>query len=98
MSSFETKGDREGVEETGGETVSHTVLFFSQTMYDFFLIYEPGHGFSCKIACAPSEDSDQSAHLRSLIRVFVVHSMDSNGLTIFIRPSKTLIRLRRCAG
>ena len=31
---------------------------------------EPGNNNSCKIACAPSEDSDQTAQMRSLIRVF----------------------------
>ena len=30
-----------------------------------------------KIACAPSEDSDQPAHPRSLIRVFAGHSVSS---------------------
>ena len=35
---------------------------------------EPGHSNSYKIACAPSGDSDQPAHLRSLIRVFAGYS------------------------
>ena len=30
------------------------------------------------IACAPSEDSDQSAHPRSLIRVFAEYSQDNS--------------------
>ena len=30
-----------------------------------------------KMACAPSEDSDQPGHLPSLIRVFTVRSMGS---------------------
>ena len=30
-----------------------------------------------KMACAPSEDSDQPGHLPSLIRVFAVRSMGS---------------------
>ena len=41
-------------------------------------ITELGH-ISYKIACAPSEDSDQTAHSRSLIRVFAVHSVGSLG-------------------
>ena len=32
-----------------------------------------GHSISYKIACAPSEDSDQPAHPRSLIRVVAGH-------------------------
>ena len=28
---------------------------------------KPGHSISYKIACTPTEDPDQSAHLRSLI-------------------------------
>ena len=30
-----------------------------------------------KVACAPSEDSDQPGHLPSLISVFAVHSVGS---------------------
>ena len=40
---------------------------------------EPGHSISYKIACAPSEDSDQPAHTRSLIRVFAGHLVSSQG-------------------
>ena len=40
---------------------------------------EPGHSISFKIASAPSEDSDQTAHLRSLNRVFTRHSVRSQG-------------------
>ena len=38
-----------------------------------------GHIISYKSPCAPSEDSDQPAHQRSLIRVFVEHLMGSRG-------------------
>ena len=41
--------------------------------------YKPGHNISYKIACVPSEDSDQPAHPRSLIRVFTGHSLGSQG-------------------
>ena len=34
--------------------------------------YEPPHNKTNKMACAPSEDSDQPGHLPSLIRVFAV--------------------------
>ena len=37
--------------------------------------YEPGHSISCKIACVPSEDSDQPVDPRSLIRVFAGHTV-----------------------
>ena len=40
---------------------------------------EPDHIFSCKTACAPSEDSDQPAHPRSLIRVIVWHTVRNQG-------------------
>ena len=40
-------------------------------------IFEPPHDKTNKVACAPSEDSDQPGHPPSLIRVFVVRSMDS---------------------
>ena len=41
--------------------------------------YEPPHDKTNKIACAPSEDSDQPGHPPSLIRVFAVRSMGSQG-------------------
>ena len=48
--------------------------------------FEPPHDKTNKMACAPSEDSDQPGHPPSLIRVFNK------------RTSKTLIRLGRCPG
>ena len=36
--------------------------------------FEPPHDKAKKMACAPSEASDQPEHLPSLIRVFAVHS------------------------
>ena len=44
-----------------------------------FLPNEPGHIISYKIASAPSEDSYQPAHPRSLIRVFTRHSVVAKG-------------------
>ena len=38
----------------------------------------PGQSISCKMVCAPSEDSDQPAHPRSLIRVLAGHLNVSN--------------------
>ena len=35
-------------------------------------VYEPPHDKTNKMACTPSEDSDQSGHPPSLIRVFAV--------------------------
>ena len=35
--------------------------------------FEPPGDKTNKVACAPSEDSDQPGHLSSLIRVFAVH-------------------------
>ena len=40
-------------------------------------IIEPVHNKTSKMACAPSEDSDQSGHQPSLIRVLAVCSMGS---------------------
>ena len=41
--------------------------------------YQPEHRISYTIARAPSEASDQTAHPRSLIRVFAWHTVDSHG-------------------
>ena len=45
----------------------------------FRISYEPGHSIYYRIACAPSEDSDQPAHLRRLIRVFAGHPVGNQG-------------------
>ena len=42
-----------------------------------FITNEPVHDKSNKMACAPSDDSDQPGHPPSLIRVFPGHSMGS---------------------
>ena len=39
--------------------------------------HEPEHDNTNKMAYAPSKDSDQSAHPRSLIRIFAVRSVGS---------------------
>ena len=41
------------------------------------LSFEPHRDKTNKMACAPSEDSDQPGHLPSLIRVFAMHLMGS---------------------
>ena len=58
------------------------------------LLYEPSHEKTNNMTCAPSEDSDQPGHPRSLIRVFTVCSVSGS----FMRTVKTLIRLRGCPG
>ena len=40
------------------------------TVFEVFFTFEPPHDKSNKMACAPSEDSDQPGHPPSLIRVF----------------------------
>ena len=47
--------------------------------------------------CAPSEDSDQTAHLRSLIRIFTVCIWIAKDASFFMWTVKTLITLCRCA-
>ena len=39
-------------------------------------IFEPPHDKTNKMACAPSEDSDQPGHPPSLIRIFAVRMME----------------------
>ena len=41
------------------------------------IIIEPPHDKTSKVACAPSEDSDQPGHLHGLIRGFALRSMGS---------------------
>ena len=51
-------------------------IFLTGSKYDIpikiKIINEPPHDKTNKMACAPSEDSDQPGHQPSLIRVFAV--------------------------
>ena len=51
--------------------------------------YEPQHYKTNKMACGPSEDSDQPGHSPSLIRIFAVRTTQC----FFMRTAKTMIRL-----
>ena len=44
----------------------------------------PGHSISCKIACPPSSDSDQSAQMYRLIIVIASRSMCSQTFKLFL--------------
>ena len=73
-------------------TLAETSVWIASTQY------EPPRDKTNKITCAPSEDSDQPGHPPSLIRVFAVRSMGSQGQALFMRTAKTLIKLCRCPG
>ena len=56
------------------------VLTLCYILMQFFIlmtIYEPQHDKTNDMAYTPSENSDQSGHPPSLIRVFAVHSLGS---------------------
>ena len=62
------------------------------------VLIEPPHDKTNKMACAPSEDSDQPGHPPSLIRVFVVRLMGSKGPKLSSCGQRRLIRLGGCPG
>ena len=47
------------------------------TFLGVHFLFEPLHDKTNKMACAPSEESDQPGHSPSLIRVFAVRSVGS---------------------
>ena len=51
-----------------------------------------------KMACAPSEDSDQPGHPTGLIRVFAVHMKKAWVLSYSMNAQRRLIRLGGCPG
>ena len=55
-------------------------------------VYEQPHDKN-KMACVPSEDSNQPGHLPSLIRVFTVHMKIASVLTYPLSAPRRLIRL-----
>ena len=60
-------------------------------------VYEPQREKTYLLTCAPNKDSDQTARMRSLIRVFVVCIEQPTTLAIPKAPSEILIRLRKIA-
>ena len=61
-------------------------------------VNEPPHDKTNKVACAPSEDSDQPGHPPSLIRVFVVRMKKAWDLSYPSSAQRRLIRLDGCPG
>ena len=59
---------------------------------------EPQHDKTNKLACAPSEDSDQPWHSPSLIRLFAVCIKKPWALSYPLSAQRRLIRLGRCLG
>ena len=54
------------------------------------LAYEPPHDKTNKVACVPSEDSDQSGHPPSLVRVFVVRTKKAQVLSYLLSAQRRL--------
>ena len=52
--------------------------------------YEPSHDKTNKMACAPSEDSDQPGHLPSLIRVFAIRMKKALALSYPLSAQRRL--------
>ena len=52
-------------------------------------LYEPQRQATYLRTCAPSEDSDQTAHVRSLIRIFTGRISDSQMQSFSMRTMKT---------
>ena len=64
-------------------SITATVYTFKIRMRQFLtILIEPAHDKTYKMACVPSEDSDQPVHPPSLIRVFAVRSVGSWGLKL----------------
>ena len=61
-------------------------------------INEPPHDKTNKMACAPSEDSDQPGHPPSLIGVFAVRMKKAWVLNYPLSAQRRLIRLGGCPG
>ena len=60
--------------------------------------FEPAHDKTYKVACAPSEDSDQPGHPPRLIGVFAVRMKKSWVLCYPLSAQRRLIRLSGCPG
>ena len=61
-------------------------------------VNEPPHDKTNKMACVPSEDSDQPGHPPSLISLCCPHEETLGAQLPIEHTAKTLIRLGRCPG
>ena len=59
------------------ENDAQDIFCSSHQQDESIIMIEPPHDKTNKMACAPSEDSDQPGHPPSLIRVFTVRSVGS---------------------
>ena len=64
------------------KTTDLTLKFSFECPLQRYVVIVPLSSKSYKLACAPIEDSDQSAHSRSLIRVFNERSIGSQGFSV----------------
>ena len=53
--------------------------------YEYIITNEPQRRETYLRTCAPSEDSDQPAHSRRLIRIFTGRKLDSQECSFFMR-------------
>ena len=67
-------------------------------MCDRYESFEPLHDKTNKMACAPSEYSDQPGHPPSLISLRCPHEESLGPYLPIERTVKTLIRLGGCSG
>ena len=63
-----------------------------------FVLFEPPHDKTNKMACAPSEDSDQPGHPPCLIRVFAVPMKKTWVLSYPLSAQRNRISLGGCPG
>ena len=73
-------------------------MYLSFHSFQSNIVFEPHRDKTKKMACAPSEDSDQPWHSPSLIRVFAVHLKKARSLSYPLSAQRTLIRLGGCPG
>ena len=69
--------------------------FFFYLFFHFNVLW---HMCRQLLICAPNDDSNQPAHSRSLISLRCPHEETLHPWLSKMRPVKTLIRLRECAG
>ena len=77
---------------------SLSCIALNQDWSSFTGLFEPHRDKTNKMACVPSEDSDQPGHPPSLIRVFAVRMKKAWVLSYPLSAQRRLIRLGGCLG
>ena len=89
---------KKNISMTSAENFIQLAKRLKESLFSSCRTVEPQHQKTYLQTYAPSEDSDQPAHSRRLIRIFTGRIFDSQECKVSSCLKRRLIRMRGCAG